>query len=76
MWRRQNGATKLKCRHDVERCLAISSHKLALSFGCAGKGLSGVGRQCFYLALLIACRAFAHVCSIIQSGKRTAASVQ
>jgi hypothetical protein len=70
----RNGAAKLKCRHDVERSLAISSHKLALSFGCAGKGLGGAGRHCFYLALLIACRAFAHVCSIIQSGKRTAAS--
>jgi hypothetical protein len=66
---RENGAENLKCRHHFERCLAISSHKLALSFGCAGKGLSGVGRQCFYLALLIACRAFADVCSIIWSGK-------
>jgi hypothetical protein len=71
---RENGAENLKCRHHFERCLATSSHKLALSFGCADKGLSGVGRQCFYLALLIACRAFAHVCSIIWSGKRTAAS--
>ena len=50
---RQNGAANLKCRHDVEPCLTISSHKLALSFGCAGKGLGGVGRHCFYLALLI-----------------------
>jgi hypothetical protein len=67
---RQNGAGNLKCRHDVERCLAISPHKLVLSFGCAGKGLSGAGCHCFYLALLIVCRAFAHVCSIIQSSKR------
>jgi hypothetical protein len=51
---RQNGAANLKCRHDVECCLATSSRKLGLSFGCADKGLSGVGRQCFYLALLIA----------------------
>jgi hypothetical protein len=48
---RQNGAANLKCRHDVECCLATSSRKLGLSFGCAGKGLSGVGRHCFYLAL-------------------------
>jgi hypothetical protein len=47
---------------------------LALSFGCADKGLSGAGRHSFYLALLIACRALAHVCAIIWSGKRTAAS--
>jgi hypothetical protein len=53
MSRRQNGAANLKYRHHVERCLAILSPKLALSFGCAGKGLSGVGRHCFYLALLI-----------------------
>jgi hypothetical protein len=31
--------------------LATWSRQLALSFGCAGKGLSGVGRHCFYLAL-------------------------
>jgi hypothetical protein len=54
--------------------LATWSRQLALSFGCADKGLSGAGRHSFYLALLIACRAFAQVCSIIHSGKRTAAS--